>query len=172
MRSEIATLSAKVLAAQNNVQKRYVRAPVSGVVAKSSVHTVGGVVRSGDVIAEIVPSEASRIVEALVSPQDIDYVRAGQEAEVIVTAFNRRLYDPVKASVEFVAADSIPDEKSGERFFSVRLKLLEPPTENNRLANLRPGMQSEVYVTTSRQNFLSYALKPISDSFRRAFREQ
>ena len=172
VRGEISELDNQLRAAGDSVEKREVRAPVSGVVAKSSVHTIGGVVRAGDIIAEIVPGDSVPMIEAKVKPSDIDYVQAGQRAEVVITAFNRRLYDPVNAEVELVEADAELNERTQEKFFTVRLKITDTPSQFNRVNDLRPGMEAEVFIQTERRTFLTYLLKPISDSFRRAFQER
>jgi len=171
-RGQIAELTSQIEAAESTVEKREIRAPVSGIVVKSAVHTVGGVVRPGDVIAEIVPTGQQRMIEARVIPLDIDYVREGQRAEIVISAFNTRLYDPLVGAVDYVAADATVDQNTGESFFVVRLKLAEAATQFNRISDLRVGMAGDVFIQTGGRTFLSYLLKPIADSFRRAFQER
>ncbi len=170
VKAEIVALSSQIISAKNTVDKTQIRAPMAGILTKSSIHTIGGVVRSGDIIAEIIPAEG-KMVEARIMLQDIDYVKVGQEAEVIISAFNQRLFDPLHAKVSYIAANSQIDEQTGESYFIARLRLTEPK-HKNRLANLRAGMQSDVYIKTQSRVFMSYLLKPLTDSFRRAFREQ
>jgi len=171
-RGQIAELTSQIEAAESTVENREIRAPVSGIVVKSAVHTVGGVVRPGDVIAEIVPTGSQRMIEARVMPLDIDSVREGQRAEIVISAFNTRLYDPLVAAVDYVAADATVDQNSGDTFFVIRLKLAEAATQFNRISDLRVGMAGDVFIQTGDRTFLNYLLKPISDSFRRAFQER
>jgi len=171
-RAEIVTYDNQIKAAENIVDRREIIAPVSGTITNSKIHTIGGVVRPGDIVAEVVPASEGLVVEARIMPQDIDYVRNGQTAEIVITAFNRRLYDPIQTIVDYVAADAQIDERTGESYFVVRLKLSGTSSNDNRISDLRAGMQSEVYISTEKRSFLNYLLKPVSDSFRRAFREQ
>ncbi|MEM9496142.1 MAG: HlyD family type I secretion periplasmic adaptor subunit [Pseudomonadota bacterium] len=171
VRGEIASLEQQITAAGDVVSKREIKAPVDGILTKSSVHAVGEVVGSGDVIAEIVPA-GGHVVSARIPLQDIDNVQAGQEAEIVVTAFNRRLYDPFDANVEYVAADAELDERTGEEFFQIRLTLAELPNISPQLGALRAGMQCEVYITTGKRSFFEYVFQPVVDSYRRAFREE
>lgn len=171
-RGQIVELTSQIQAVESNVKNRDIRAPISGVVVKSSMHTVGGGVRPGEIIAEIVPSGSQRMIEARIMSQDIDAVHEGQSAEVVISAFNTRLYDPIIASVEYVAADVTLDKNTGETYFIVRLKLDEAATEFNRISDLRAGMAGDVFIQTGDRTFMNYLLKPITDSFRRAFQER
>ena len=106
-------------------------------------------------------------------PGDIDYVQIGQEADIAVTAFNRRVDDMLKGKVVYKSADAAKDEKTNEPYFTVRLELSgEAGKGRSRLGDVQAGMQSEVYIHTGSRTFMSYLVKPMIDSFRRAFREQ
>ena len=124
-------------------------------------------------MGEIVPEGAPLVVEARVLPTDIDYVRVGQQADIAVTAFNRRIDDTLQGQVAFKSADAENDEKTGEPFFTVRLEITGSQGKGrNRLNDVQAGMQTEVYINTGSQTFLNYLAKPVIDSFKRAFREQ
>lgn len=169
-RGEMDSVKNQISAAGNTVEKSDIRASAGGILTKSAVNTIGGVIRPGEVIAEIVPVGGYKI-EARIALRDVDYVQTGQDANVVITAFNRQLNDPIPATVDYVAADSEVDEKTGEEYFTARLTLVETPNVIQQLNNLRAGMQGEVYITTGERTFLNYVLKPLSDGFRRAFRE-
>lgn len=160
-------------AAHAAVATLVVRSPESGTLTKLSITTTGGVFGGGDVIGEIVPDEAPVLVEARVSPSDIDFVNIGQSADVAITAFNRRLHDTMDGEVVYVSADSQKDDKTGEQYFITRLKF-SPDSEKNAemLDKLQAGMQGEVYIHTGSRTFLTYLSKPLVDSFKRAFRER
>ena len=171
-RVEIEALENQIVAAQRIYEQRQLRAPVTGIVSKLTIHTIGGVIKPNETIAEIVPNGGGYMVEAMIMPQDVDNVLVGQPAEVLISAFNSRLYDAVKAKVVYVAADSALDEAIGERFYTARLKLDEKPVAGSPAANIRAGMQGEVFIQAGSRVFLSYLMKPVADSFRRAFREE
>ena len=142
------------------------RAPVSGTVVKMSVGTLGGVVASGDVIAEIVPRGAGLMAEGRVRPADIGDVALGQSAEVVVTAHDRRSQQPLPARVTYVAADTQRDDTSDEPYYVVRL------TVDAGSAPMMAGMQAELYLHAAPRTFLDYVLEPLADSFRHAFQER
>ncbi|MEE9375136.1 MAG: HlyD family type I secretion periplasmic adaptor subunit [Rhizobiaceae bacterium] len=170
---ELAELSDQLVAAKATVTGSIVRAPATGRLLRLTATTVGGVVGAGDRIGEIVPKDAPLVVEARVIPSDIDYVKEGQEAKIAVTAFNRRVDDMIKGRVVYKSADAAKDEKTGEPYFTVRLELVGVVGQGrNRVKDIQSGMQSEVYIQTGTRTFMNYLVKPMSDSFRRAFREQ
>lgn len=169
-RSQVGELKNEIRAARWAYENSVIKSPVSGVLTNLIANTVGGTIPANEVIAQIVPENANLLFEASVNPQDIDSVNIGNQAEVSINAFNQRLVDNLKAEVTYVSADSQIDTNTGEAFFTVRLKLLgiNNPTKNK----VRAGMQGEVYIITGSRVFFSYMMKPISDSFRRAFRER
>ena len=90
-------------------------------------------------------------------------------AEVIVTAFNRNLDDPIEGTVSYLAADSQIDELTGESYFTARINI-EP--EEDTAKRIMAGMFTEVYIQAASRTFMSYLAKPVTDSFRRAFQER
>ena len=171
--TEMAEISDQLVAARESVTGSVVRAPVSGTLTRLLTTTVGGVVGGADLMGEIVPEGAPLVVEARVLPADIDYVRVGQQADIAVTAFNRRIDDTLQGQVAFKSADAENDEKTGEPFFTVRLEITGSQGKGrNRLNDIQAGMQTEVYINTGSRTFLNYLAKPVIDSFKRAFREQ
>lgn len=170
---ELAELSDKLVAARSAVRNITVRAPIEGRVIKLATTTIGGVLGGGEVIGEIVPEDAPIIVQARVEPSDIDYVKVGSTAQVVVTAFSRTLDDTLEGRVVFVGPDAETDEKTGNTYFTVRLSV-EPEADRprSRIGDIQPGMQAEVYINTGARTFLSYLARPLTDSFKRAFRER
>jgi len=172
IRGQISELTRQMTGAARIVEQTVIKAPVDGTIVKFQAHTVGGTVTENQVIGEIVPAGAALITEARVMPQDRDTLKTGQDAEIVITAFNRRLADPIDAKVIYVSADSLLDEATGENYFVVRLENTDTASKSNKLADIRPGMQTEVYIKSEPRVFMTYLIKPISDSFRRAFREK
>lgn len=167
-----AELVERGVAARDLLDRIEIRAPTSGVVNQLSAHTIGGVIRAGDTIMEIVPDKEDLQIEARLQPQDIDHVRTGQKAFVRFSAFNQRTTPQLTGTVSYVSADTSHDRQTNAPYFTVRVKL--PDEERRRLAGqqLVPGMPAEVFMQTGSRTMMSYLFKPIADQMRRAFVEQ
>ena len=167
-----AELVERSVAARDLLDRIELRAPTSGVIHQLAAHTIGGVVKAGDTIMEIVPDTENLQIEARVQPQDIDHVRAGQTAFVRFSAFNQRTTPQLTGDVSYVSADTSHDQQTNAPYFTVRVTL--PDDERRRLAGqqLVPGMPAEVFMQTGSRTMMSYLFKPIVDQMRRAFVEQ
>ena len=121
----------------------------------------------------MVPANAPLIVTARIKPQDVDVVKPGMKARVRLSAFNARFAPPVDATVMTVSADQLVDEKTGEGYFRVDLKI--PPQELIKLPKgdkLSPGMPAEAMIVTGNRSILSYVVSPLTDTIRDALREE
>jgi HlyD family secretion protein len=167
-----AELTEKSVAAQDQLNRVEIHAPTAGVIHQLSIHTIGGVIRPGDVIMEIVPDSDDLEIEARLPPQDIDQVRRAQTAYLRFSAFNQRTTPEVAGIVAYVSADLGHDTQTNASFYTVRITL--PETERHRLAGLKllSGMPVEVFLQTGTRTMASYLLKPISDQFHRMFNER
>jgi HlyD family secretion protein len=167
-----AELVERGVAARDLLDRIEIRAPTSGVVHQLAAHTIGGVIKAGETILEIVPDTDDLQVEARLQPQDIDHVHAGQQAFVRFSAFNQRTTPQLTGSVSYVSADTSHDQQTNAPYFTVRVIL--PDDERRRLAGqqLVPGMPAEVFMQTGSRTMMSYLFKPIVDQMRRAFVEQ
>jgi HlyD family secretion protein len=167
-----AELVERGVAARDLLDRIEIRAPTSGVINQLSVHTIGGVIRAGDAIMEVVPDSDDLQIEARLQPNDIDQVRSGQKAFVRFSAFNQRVTPQLIGIVSYVSADTSHDQQTQAAYFTVRVTL--PEDERRRLAGLQlvSGMPAEVFMQTGSRTMMSYLLKPITDQLRRAFVER
>jgi adhesin transport system membrane fusion protein len=169
---ELASLGETIKAERDRVVRTDVRSPVHGTIKQLNVNTIGGVVRPGADLLEIVPLEDTLLVEAQIRPQDIAFLRPGQEAMVKVTAYDFSIYGGLDATLEQISADTITDEK-GESFYRIYLR-----TEKNHLGKdnhplpIIPGMITSVDILTGHKTVLDYLLKPILKARQRALRER
>jgi HlyD family type I secretion membrane fusion protein len=173
----------QIRAAQDVVDRIDVRSPVRGIVVKKNFHTPGGVVSPGAVILELLPIGEERIIEAHVNPKDISHVSVGQEALVRLSALNQRITPMVGASVIYVSADALaeqvqvktetrPDSDTRREFYVVRVRLDQDDILKRMPEFIpTPGMPADVYIKTGERTFFEYIMKPVFDSFSRAFRE-
>jgi HlyD family secretion protein len=158
--------------AEDQLRRVDIRAPQSGMVLQSSVHTVGGVVTAGDTMMLIVPQSDDLQVEARVNPQDIDKLQLGQKTLLRLSAFNQRTTPELNGVVTRVSPDVTTDQRTGQSYYTIRVSM--PPEEIARLGDVKliPGMPVEAFVQTGERTLLSYLFKPLSDQLMRAFREK
>ena len=167
-----AELVERGVAARDLLDRIELRSPTSGVIHQLTAHTIGGVIRAGDPIMEVVPDLDDLQIEARLQPNDIDQVRMGQKAFVRFSAFNQRVTPQLNGIVSYVSADTSKDQQSNASYFTVRVKL--PDEERRRIAGLQlvSGMPAEVFMQTGSRTMMSYLLKPITDQLQRAFVER
>jgi HlyD family secretion protein len=167
-----AELAERRVAAQDQLDRIDIRAPTAGIVHQLAAHTVGGVIKAGDVVMEIVPDADELLVEARLPPKDIDQVKVGQTTLVRFSAFDQRTTPQLSGVVSYVAADLSREQQNETPYYTVRATL--PEEEHRRLAGLRlvSGMPAEIFVQAGSRTMLSYLLKPITDQLRRAFNER
>lgn len=174
-RAELKDLRERLRSAANVLQRVQIVAPDAGVVVKLRYHTSGGVIEAGKPILEIVPSHEDLIIEVKVRPQDVDAVRTGQEANVRLTALNKRTTPSVEGEVVYVSADALPDDRrptTGDENYIARVALDKSAAAAIEDFTPTPGMPAEVYIKTSERTFLEYLVRPLKDSMARAFREE
>ena len=167
-----AELVERGVAARDQLERIEIRAPNSGVIHQLSAHTIGGVIRAGDTIMEVVPDLDDLQIEARLQPNDIDQVRMGQKAFIRFSAFNQRVTPQLNGQVSYVSADTSRDQQTNAPYFTVRVTL--PEEERRRLAGqqLVSGMPAEIFMQTGSRTMMSYLLKPITDQLQRAFVER
>jgi HlyD family secretion protein len=182
-RSQAGTELAEVITALNDQQVRQVstgdtvdrsliRAPYNGVVDKLAFSTIGGVVPPAETIMEIVPDSDQMVVEAKISPADVDQLSIGQGAVLRFSAFNMQTTPEINGRLTHVSAEAKLDERSGYSFYNVRLEV--PAEEMRRLRGLKlvPGMPVEAFIQTGERSLLSFITKPLRDQLNRSFRQE
>jgi len=144
-------------------------APQAGRVIGLQVHTIGGVIKPGGAILDIVPKDDKMIVEAHVRPEDIDLVQKELPAEVRFTAFNSRTTPVFPGRVVRVSADRFVDPSRGLPFYLAQIEI-DPKHVSN--LTLQPGMPAEVYIVTGERTALDYLTRPIRDQIHRGMLEE
>lgn len=169
--AEINDLSQKLVAARDAVERLQVVAPVAGTVQNLKVAGAGAVVPPGGDLMELVPEGDRLIVEAHVNSRDIDRVHAGQEAELRFSTFGSRTTPIIQGSVDVVSADASIDQQTHQSYYTARVEV--PEDQVARLPRaLKAGMPVEVMLEGGARTPLQYFLKPLTDSFARAFKER
>jgi len=166
---ELAALRQKMKLATDQLDRTVLLAPMRGVVNKLSVTTIGGVIRPGEEILQIIPLDEEVFIEAKVKPRDIAAVRQGQEAVVKLSAYDYTIWGSLRGQVTFISADTFKDERSreadGDPHYKVTLRVdREALTERQAGLQIRPGMQAEVELQTGGKTILTYLTKPLYKS--------
>ncbi len=161
----------RMRAAQDVQVRREIFSPEDGIVLNSKFFNPGAVVKPGDQVLDIIPSNDRLVAEVRISPTDIDVVHPGLYAEVRLTAFKQRLVPFVNGEVIFVGSDITQDQQRQQEFY--RAHVLIDQQQLNALENvtLRPGMPVEAQIQIGQRSFARYMLQPVFDSFHRAFKE-
>lgn len=174
--SKLATLKQNLKASMDQLNRTVLVSPLRGIVNNLSVTTIGGVVRPGEEILQIIPLDEELFVEAKVAPQDIANVRRGQEATVKLSAYDYTIYGTLKGRVDVISADTFRDERSnapdGNPHYKVTLRVdMTELTNRQGEIEIRPGMQATVELHTGEKTVLQYLLKPLYKS-KEALRER
>ncbi len=166
-----AELTERNVAATDQLNRTEIRAPTSGIVHQLAVHTIGGVVRPGEVIMEIVPDTDALEIEGHLPPNEIDQVEVNQSAFLRFSTLDRQTMPEVAGTVTYISADLSHDEQSNASFYTVKVEL--PSGERRHLngMTLVSGMPVEIFLRTGSRTMLSYLFKPITDQFHRMFNE-
>ncbi|WP_288409990.1 HlyD family type I secretion periplasmic adaptor subunit [uncultured Sphingomonas sp.] len=159
------------VSAVDTQERSVLRAPYDGVVDKLAFNTIGGVVRPAEVIMEIVPDSDELLVEAAVSPVDVDQVSVGQKARIRFSGFNSTATPEISGRVVLVAADRAVDAEGKQAFYPVRVEISDAEMRRYPEMRLRPGVPAEVFIETGNRTMMSYLTKPLRDQFERAFRD-
>lgn len=167
--SKIASMSQGTKGLADRVERAEIKAPVNGTVQRLYLNTIGGVVKPGGRVADIVPLGDSLEVEVKVSPKDIAFVHPGQKALVKLTAYEFSIYGGLKGDVYHISPDTVTDEE-GNTFYLVRVKT--PAAAIRKGLPIIPGMMAQVDILTGKRTVLVYLLKPILRATSNAMKER
>lgn len=160
----------KSASATDQFKRSEIRAPYAGTIDKLIVTTVGGVIEPSKVLMEIIPTNEALLVEGTINPADIDRVRVGQTARVRLTAFSAPTTPEISGKVEFVSADKATNPTTGASFYRVHVRMDKSEIAGQKI-ELKPGMPTELFISTGNRSLISYIFKPLRDQFERAFRD-
>jgi len=169
--AEITLLRNEQSVAEARLKRTEIVAPIAGVVLDLAVHTIGGVVSPGQDLLDLVPNSDKLIVEARISPRDIDKVSLGQSSHIRMSAFNQATTPEVSGKVQSVSADQLTDAATGESYFLARIKIDDTDAGSAGNLALVPGMPAEVFIETGDRTAISYFTKPFTDRVARTFTE-
>ena len=172
-KAELDRTTETVLALKDRVTRTQVLSPVKGTIKQLKVTTVGGVVKPGMDLVEIVPLEDQLLIEAQIRPADIAFLHPGQKAMAKLTAYDFSIYGGLETTLEHISPDTIINEENGESYYIIRLRSSKNYLEKNgERLNIIAGMTANVDILTGKKSVLDYILKPILKARARALRER
>ncbi len=171
-KSDLAQMQENNKALKDRYARTTIKSPVDGTVKQIYVNTVGGVIKPGMELVEIVPKDDALLIEAKVRPADIAFLHPGQEATVKLTAYDFSIYGGLQAKLVNIGADTVLDEK-GEGFYEIQVR-----TNDNHFSHdgkslpILPGMMASVDILTGEKSIMDYILKPILKTKQAALHER
>jgi HlyD family secretion protein/epimerase transport system membrane fusion protein len=172
VRVELATVSERLFASKDVLNRTIIRSPVAGKVVNLRFKTEGGVVQKGEPIMDIVPSDDLLLIDARISPNDIDVVHVGLPTQVHLLAYANRNAPRISGVVRSVSADRLIDENTRQPYYLARVEVdREEVRRVDPNIQLVPGMPAEVLIVSGEQTMVQYLIKPFTDALRRSLRE-
>jgi len=170
--AEISRLKTQQVEYNDQVERTVVKSPVDGIIQKLFVNTIGGVIKPGENLIEIVPTTEKLYLEIKIKPSDIAFIHPRADAMVKISAYDFSIHGGLKGKVVNISPDTITD-KEGNTFYLINIE-----TEKNYLGskehplNIIPGMTASVDIVTGKKTVMQYILKPILKSKQYVFTER
>lgn len=168
--AEIGQLKVEMATLKEQMERIEIRAPASGIVHEMQISTIGGVIAAGNTILEIVPQNREAAVEVRVSPDQIENVYPGQDADLVPTGIAQKNGVKLSGKVRTVSAAAVPDPQTGQDFFRVEIAVALGDFAEANITPV-PGMPLEIYLQKGEHTVLSYLMDPVTSQLRRAFKE-
>ena len=173
--TEIKKYESKLVSEEDKLDKTVLHSPVDGIVKQININTVGGVVKSGMELKEIVPQSDILLIEAKIDPKDIAFINPKQKAIVKITAYDFSIYGGLDGKIIEISADSIvdKDDKNKKSYYKVVIKTNRNYLEKNgQRLPIIPGMITSVDIVTGKKSILDFILKPILKTKQNALHER
>jgi epimerase transport system membrane fusion protein len=172
---ELSDLRSRISALKDTLKRTVILAPVEGVVTNLKIHTIGGIIPSGQPILEIVPRGEPLIIEGKVAANEVTNIRVGLETEIRFPNFAHvKSLDVVEGKVIFVAPDAVLEEQTQSLYYPVKIQITpegEEELQKNQLS-LQSGMPVETMIVVGSRTFMDYMIKPLTQMFTKAFNEE
>ncbi|MDR2573160.1 MAG: HlyD family type I secretion periplasmic adaptor subunit [Desulfovibrio sp.] len=171
-RLELNSLRETLSAGSDRVTRTELRTPVRGTVKQIYINTVGGVVKPGEPIMDIVPLDDTLLVESRVMPKDVAFLSPGQHVMVKISAYDFSIYGGLEGKLESISADTIED-KRGNYYYLVKVRTQKTSiVYHNEILPIIPGMMVTTDIMIGKKTVLDYLLKPILKAKQNALRER
>lgn len=173
--SELKKIKSRLISDNDKLSKTIVRSPVNGIIKQINLNTIGGVVKSGDTLVEIVPDSDILLIEAKIDPKDIAFINPTLKAIVKITAYDFSIYGGLEGKIIEISADSIidKDSKDGKTYYKIVVQTNKNHLERNgKILPIIPGMIASVDIVTGKKTIMDFLLKPILKTKQGALHER
>jgi len=154
------------------VRRLEIKSPAYGLVKDLKIKTIGAVIGSGNVIAEVVPLEGNLVIESKIQPKDVGYLQPGQHVNVKISTYDFSRYGTINGKLEYISASTFVEE-DGTKYYMGRVAIEQKHVGPDPTKNLIiPGMTVQADIVTGNKSILAYLLKPIHTSITTAFTER
>jgi len=161
-KDELARVQKSNVSKKDRVERATLRSPVAGIIQRVLLNTVGGVVKPGETIMEIIPTDDKLIINTKIRPSDIGFIYPNQKAIVRFSAYDFAIYGSLEAKVINISADTIVDEVDRKNYYQVQIETTKNYLgEEDGKLHLMPGMVATVDIVSKKKRILDYILKPI-----------
>jgi len=167
--TKIRQLSEEKHAQNDREERKVVVSPVNGIVKKLYFNTIGGIIKSGDRIAEITPIDDTLIIEAKIKTNDRGQVIMGQDVSIEITAYNYAKFGFLKGKLIAISSDSFMDKNGGD-YYEVKVQAAKHEFASDK--PIMPGMVANINILTGKKTIFKYILKPLKDISRNALHEK
>lgn len=171
IQARVFDLRERINAIDDRVRRTAVLAPVGGMILGLSVHTEGGVIAPGTPILDIVPLTRELVIEAEVSPNDIDRVSLGLLVDIRFSSFKSSLTPVIEGYITSISADILANEQTGMPYYLAKIAISEEGIKSLDTLQLVPGMPAEVLINTGERTLLDYLIQPATDAIARSLIE-
>ncbi|WP_051284940.1 HlyD family type I secretion periplasmic adaptor subunit [Nisaea denitrificans] len=157
---------------RDRLNRIQIKAPMSGQIVNLNIHTTEGVIRPGETLMTIIPTEDELLVSAKIDPKDIDVLLIGAPVQLQLSAFNPRTTPPIEGTLTSVSADAVTDGRSSKEFFEARI-VIDPESLSHNLPGVRltAGMTVSSLISVGERTLFEYIVTPLSQSLSQAMRE-
>jgi HlyD family type I secretion membrane fusion protein len=172
VRQKISDLREKVTVSKDILRRIEIRAPRSGGIQNVRVATIGGIIRAGEALLELIPDGDGLVINVQVSPMDIDTLQPDMPAEVRFSSFHAQNLPVVMGQVASVSRDRLTDEQSKQPYFLARVVVADEKIPSAIRGRIKAGMPADVIIPTGEQTVMGYLIRPLRNRASKALREQ
>ena len=176
LEEDLAGVSQVLTQKKEQLDRIELRAPMAGVVKNVKITTLGGVIKPGEEVMQIVPSGDDLVIEAKIKPSDIAFLKPGLEAIIKLDAYDYSIYGTLKGQLTYISADTLTeDSKSGEQTYyraKIQTNVKQFSSKPKEKLEIQPGMTATIEIITGEHTVLSYLTKPITKTLKESMTER